>query len=565
SALTRRLTLIQGPPGTGKTTTAGSIAFGFVHQCRSLSPNCKVLATAFSNVGADNLAEKFLSLGLKIVRVGKPSAVSENLWSHTIDAAIQRDPNAQKALDDAARITAKVKKTSNEGRNKRTNKGSLSADRAKRDAATDAVKASIQACNIAATRALREADVIVATSIGAADAQLLAACGIYPDDDESTKAEAQPQTQFGTVREFAPDNLPPLSIPFVIIDEACQSVEPASLIPIVSTNSCRSLVMLGDPCQLPPTVRSDVSSTGDESALSISLMSRLASTLPPPVTVTAQKDNTPLETKFLQCKPTRQAVSKVTGTADQISYRKEYAGSLLLSVQYRMHPSIAAFSSAVFYNGLLSSPLSLSGGSRQFPRHLRSKYPSSNPELSVRFVQIGGRNNESKGIVKSGEDLLASVSVSDPANNSYRNDAEARQVVQILTTLLSEEASFEGSIGIVTPYSSQVALIKSMMANDVDFRKLAKSFPHEIEVKSVDAYQGRERDLIIFSAVRSNHHGRIGFLTDWRRMNVALTRAKNGLIVLGDAQTLKEGDKHWSAFVHWCENMGCFMESSPMQ
>lgn len=570
SALTRRLTLIQGPPGTGKTETAGSIAFGFVHQCRSLSPNCKVLATAFSNVGADNLAERFLSLGLKVVRVGKPSGVSEFLWSHTLDAAIQRDPNAQKALDDAARITAKMKKglknVSNGGNRQRTNKGSLSAERAKRDAATDAVKASIQACNIAATKALREADVIVATSIGAADAKLLAACGIYPEEDESTKSNTrkgaveQPKTQFGIIKEMAPDNLPPLSIPFVIIDEACQSVEPASLIPIVSTNSCRSLVMLGDPCQLPPTVRSDSSSTG-ESPLAISLMTRLASTLPPPVTITAQKDSTTLETKFLESKPTRQAVSKVVDSSN-VSYRKLYSGSLLLSVQYRMHPSIAAFSSAVFYNGLLSSPSQLSG-LRQFPHSLQSKYPASNPDVCVRFIQVGGRNNESKGAVTSG-DLPSSNAVIDPSNSSYRNDAEAQAVVQLLTSLLDKkESSFEGSIGIVTPYSSQVALIKTMMAKDPEFRKLAQSFPHEIEVKSVDAYQGRERDLIIFSAVRSNHRGRIGFLTDWRRMNVALTRAKSGLLVLGDAETLKEGDKHWSAFVDWTKNMGCFVPESP--
>ena len=430
---------------------------------------------------------------------------------------------------------------------------------------------SSQACNIAATKALRGADVIVATSIGAADAQLLAACGIYPDDEDDKTitrkgaVNTQPRTQFGTIREFAPDNLPPLSLPFVIIDEACQSVEPASLIPIVSTNSCRSLVMLGDPCQLPPTVRSDASSTG-MSPLSISLMSRLASTLPNPVTVTAQKDNTPLETRFLQCKPTRQAVSKVaTGvpnTNNNGSYRKLYAGSLLLSVQYRMHPSIAAFSSAIFYNGLLSSPLSLNSA-REFPRHLNSNYPSNNSDMSVRFIQVGGRNNESKEAVKSGGevDLPASDLVADSSSNkSYRNDAEARQVIQMLTDLLSKESSFQGSIGIVTPYSGQVALIKTMMAKDDDLRALAQSFPHEIEVKSVDAYQGRERDLIIFSAVRSNRHGRIGFLTDWRRMNVALTRAKSGLIVLGCADTLKEGDRHWNAFIRWCDNMGCFVD-----
>lgn len=424
----------------------------------------------------------------------------------------------------------------------------------------------LQACNIAATRALREADVIVATSIGAADAQLLAACGIYPDDeDEERKAskkvamDTQPRTQFGIVREFAPDNLPPLSTPFVIIDEACQSVEPASLIPIVSTNSCRSLVMLGDPCQLPPTVRSDVSSTG-ESPLSVSLMSRLATSLPQPVTVTAQKDNTPLETKYLQSKPTMQAVSRVNDSGgENVSYRKQFAGSLLLSVQYRMHASIAAFSSAIYYNGLLSTPLPLSSA-RKFPGYLRSSYPSSS-DISVRFVQVGGRNNESKKAVTSGEDLPASASLVDPtSNNSYSNDAEARQVVKMLTGLLSEEDSFKGSIGVVTPYSGQVALIKSIMARDEEFRSLAQSYPHEIEVKSVDAYQGRERDLIIFSAVRSNHHGRIGFLTDWRRMNVALTRAKNGLVVLGCAETLKEGDKHWRAFVNWCDSMGCMVE-----
>lgn len=112
---------------------------------------------------------------------------------------------------------------------------------------------TFQACNIAATKALREADVIVATSIGAADPQLLAACGIYPEEEEDIKTismDDKSKSEFGTIREFAPDNLPPLSLPFVIIDEACQSVEPASLIPIVSTNTCRSLVMLGDPCQV---------------------------------------------------------------------------------------------------------------------------------------------------------------------------------------------------------------------------------------------------------------------------------------------------------------------------
>eukprot|EP00984_Skeletonema_dohrnii_P025585 scaffold14759_cov173-Skeletonema_dohrnii-CCMP3373.AAC.1 len=309
--------------------------------------------------------------------------------------------------------------------------------------------------------------------------------------------------------------------------------------------------MLGDPCQLPPTVRSDKSSTG-ESPLSISLMSRLASIMPQPVTVTAQKDSTPLETKFIQCKPTRQAVSRVNGSSENISYRKRFSGSLLLSVQYRMHPSIAAFSSAVFYNELLTSPSTLTK-MRQFPSHLNAKYPAT--DTSVRFIRVGGRDNEAKGeISESGSGLLGS--------SSYRNHAEAEAVVELLRSLLAKDTGFDGSVGIVTPYSAQVALIKTLMARDDEFRSLAQPFPHEIEVKSVDAYQGRERDLIIFSAVRSNRHGRVGFLADWRRMNVALTRAKNGLVVVGDADTLNEGDKHWDAFVSWCENMDCLVENT---
>ena len=163
AALTRKLTVIQGPPGTGKTSTASVIGFGFTHQCRSISRNAKVLATAFSNVGADNLASGFMNLGLKIVRIGKASAVSEGLWDHTLDAAIARDPDAQSALENAARATAELTRIRNDrkGRKGRTGGSSgLLSERAAQDIATAAVKQSIKACNIAATKAIRDADIV---------------------------------------------------------------------------------------------------------------------------------------------------------------------------------------------------------------------------------------------------------------------------------------------------------------------------------------------------------------------------------------------------------------------
>jgi superfamily I DNA and/or RNA helicase len=225
--------------------------------------------------------------------------------------------------------------------------------------------------------------------------------------------------------------------------------------------------------QLPPTVRSDTSALGT-SPLSTSLMARLSSISElHPVTVTAQKDKTPIETKFIECKPTRQAVSSVIDRGNNsVSYRKQFSGSVLLSMQFRMHPSIAAFSSAIFYDGLLGSPLTLSK-QRPFPSRLNNYYSVS---------------NEYKGEMKESGDVIPVASPLDPSNSSYRNEEEASEVLELLKILLRQEKvdPFQGSIGIVTPYSSQVALIKSLIAKDDQVRELAQSFANEIEVKSVE-------------------------------------------------------------------------------
>eukprot|EP00554_Chaetoceros_debilis_P015028 CAMPEP_0194114400 /NCGR_PEP_ID=MMETSP0150-20130528/19997_1 /TAXON_ID=122233 /ORGANISM="Chaetoceros debilis, Strain MM31A-1" /LENGTH=959 /DNA_ID=CAMNT_0038804591 /DNA_START=208 /DNA_END=3087 /DNA_ORIENTATION=- len=577
AALTRKLTMIQGPPGTGKTTVAASIAFGFSHQCRSsknLPKYSKVLATAFSNVGADNLAEQAIRVGLKVVRVGKASAVSQGLWDHTLDAAIEKDAEAKKAMEEATRATANLRKTSliNGKKGGSRTKMDIASERNKRDLATTAVKASIEACNAAATKAMREADVIVCTSIGAADARLLAACGMAIDGDELVSEQLNGKMKSTrtiprnpNIPVLAPDGLPPLSMPFVITDEACQSVEPGSLIPIFSTNGCKSLVMLGDPCQLPPTVISDDSGVGS-SPLSISLMSRLASTLPAPVIVTAQNDKTPRENMYLNLKLTKQAASLVQykggSSESKVSYKKQYAGSLLLSVQYRMHPSIAAFSSAVFYDSMLSTPMFLTK-ERILPDEFDDILPLDNSPVSVRFINISGKNNEKRGeIIEGGSSELNSALQS----SSYTNEAEAAQVISLLKDMMKNRESasdpFNGSVGVITPYTGQVILLKTMMSADVEFRAVMQKNPIMIEVNSIDSYQGRERDVILFSTVRSNFKGNVGFLSDWRRMNVAITRAKSGLIMFGDMKTLAH-DRHWEAFCKWCEGVDCVFDIDP--
>jgi AAA domain len=427
------------------------------------------------------------------------------LWEYTLEAAIHRDPDAKKALEEAGRASARLKAaTTKLGRGKSTN----NVDRVTRDLTTTAVKSSIRAANIAATKALRAADVIVSTSTGAADPQLLAACGITMTADERVTLDTAAD------RTLAPDGLAPLSLPFVIVDEACQSVEPATLIPIVSSNSCRALVMLGDPCQLPPTVLNRESSD-----LTLSLMERLAATLPhpgiiPPLDTSMTKDDRHLES--LAVKQAMSFLRSQSSDKYQRSYRKVYNGSVLLSIQYRMHPSIAALPSALFYNGLLATPDWIAEN-RVFPKSLQATMPCGADDMSVRLVDVGGPSNERQGIPKQ---LRQSGGAATPLDtedqNSYWNEVEAERVISLVKEAMIDPTV--ASIGVISPYNGQVQLIKSLLAADPIVQDLLVKHPTSIEVKSVDGFQGRERDVIIFSAVRSNRNGRIGFLHDWRRM-----------------------------------------------
>lgn len=111
----------------------------------------------------------------------------------------------------------------------------------------------------------------------------------------------------------------------------------------------------------------------------------------------------------------------------------------------------------------------------------------------------------------------------------------------------------KGMIGIISPYKNQVRTLK-----DLVFR-LLRSYcdiqsPQEyVEINTVDAFQGREKEIIIFSCVRSSKEGSLGFVSDYRRMNVAITRAKHCLFVIGNENTLSR-DKNWNSLVKYCKD-----------
>ncbi|EPX74570.1 uncharacterized protein SOCG_02053 [Schizosaccharomyces octosporus yFS286] len=205
-----------------------------------------------------------------------------------------------------------------------------------------------------------------------------------------------------------------------------------------------------------------------------------------------------------------------------------------LVVQYRMHPCLSEFPSNTFYEGTLQNGVTTS---ERIARHV--DFPWIQPDEPLMFYANFGQ-----------EELSAS-------GTSYLNRTEASTCEKIVTRFLKCNVLPE-QIGIITPYDGQRSYIVQYMQNNGSMQKDLYKY---VEVASVDAFQGREKDFIILSCVRSSEHQGIGFLNDPRRLNVALTRAKYGVIVLGNPKVLA---KHalWYHFVSHCKDQGCLVEGT---
>lgn len=196
-----------------------------------------------------------------------------------------------------------------------------------------------------------------------------------------------------------------------------------------------------------------------------------------------------------------------------------------LQVQYRMHPCLSEFPSNTFYEGTLQN------GVTSAERQLELDFPWPNPNRPMFFYTSVGQ-----------EEVSAS-------GTSYLNRAEAANVEKLVSRFLSGGVTPE-QIGVITPYEGQRAYIVSYMQRN---GALQQKLYSDIEVASVDAFQGREKDYIILSCVRSNERQGIGFLSDPRRLNVALTRARFGMVVLGNPKVLSK-QPLWNNFlVHFKE------------
>ncbi|CAD7969242.1 unnamed protein product [Amoebophrya sp. A120] len=206
------------------------------------------------------------------------------------------------------------------------------------------------------------------------------------------------------------------------------------------------------------------------------------------------------------------------------------ARPIRLEVQYRMHPCLSEFPSHSFYDGSLQNGVTL----KDRTYHDMGGFPWPKPSMPMFFYNSTG---------------LEEISVS---GTSYLNRTEASNIEKIIAYFLKARIKPE-QIGVITPYEGQRSYITTLLQRSATVMQ-TRGF-EEIEVASVDSFQGREKDFIILSCVRSNTNLGIGFLNDPRRLNVALTRAKYGLVICGNAKVLAKVYKGTSLWLNLLAHM----------
>lgn len=207
----------------------------------------------------------------------------------------------------------------------------------------------------------------------------------------------------------------------------------------------------------------------------------------------------------------------------------------LLIEQRRMHSSIAEFPNLTFYHGQLVNAIEDSA----LPPV--PGFPWPNPDCRVCFVNVAG-SEQKRGF-------------------SAYNSAEAEGIADVLQQILEAGVPAQ-ELCVLTAYLAQRDEIRRAIGDRQLWQAQA-----DLSVDTIDGYQGMERDIVLFSAARSNAERMLGFLADSRRMNVMLTRARRGIIVLGNADSLRHSSdmgSHWRAWLEWAESKGAILEASAL-
>ncbi len=429
------LAILHGPPGTGKTTT-------LIHAVQALLKQRpqQLLIVAPSNTAVDVLTERLDAVGVSVVRIGNPVKVLDHLQELTLDARVEKHASHKtiKTLEKQARAYVDMahKYKRHFGKAERDQRKALF------DEARNIRKEIDLMLNHMVHEVLTRAQVITATLVGA---------------NHHSLRDRRYQT--------------------VIIDEAAQALEPACWIPILKADR---VVLAGDHCQLPPTVKSSHQTAG---GLYRTLFEKLAERHPGHVS--------------------------------------------LLDVQYRMNAQIMKYPSLAFYADQLQAAAAV------------AHWTLNGDDNPILFIDTAGAGFEETCV-----------------DHAIYNQEEARFLRDHLAAFVTNpglsltDQDFP-TIGIITPYRAQSLYLREIIAQDDRLQPYIK----QLQVNTIDSFQGQEKDVIYVSLTRSNAEQEIGFLADTRRMNVAMTRARKKLIVIGDSSTVGHHD-FYGGFLDYIGSLG---------
>jgi superfamily I DNA and/or RNA helicase len=226
--------------------------------------------------------------------------------------------------------------------------------------------------------------------------------------------------------------------------------------------------------------------------------------------------------------------------------KRQPEASRMLEVQYRMHEQIMQFSSEQFYDGrLVAAPTVAHAGLEAYDLRFA-------PDLPVEFLDTAG---------------FGMQEITIPESRSTANPEEADLLLKRLAQLLEpyDQADHETdplSIGVIAPYRAQINYLKDAVEENDELSGLL--LHRQLSVGTVDSFQGQERDIIAISLTRSNSNGEIGFLSDIRRMNVGMTRARKKLLLIGDSSTLG-AHPFYKAFLDYVERVGGYRTAWELQ
>lgn len=505
------IALIHGPPGTGKTHTLVEVILQLVARNKSC------LVCGASNLAVDNLLERLVPHKIPLIRVGHPARVLNDLHDATLDSQAERSDQAQLVNDIKKEINDLMNTLSGGGKGKKPR----GAERKKMyDEVKELRKEYRKREGTIVSRVVDGAKIVLATCHGAGGRQLFN-------------------------RAFD----------VVIVDEAAQALEAVCWIPILKASK---LILAGDPLQLPPTVLStkEKKSATVKAQAPAKTMARAKATKPKSqkaepepakeVDESSEDERTGAEGYMQDTGRPRTSITKLgllippksleVTLFDRMEVMWGPEIKQMLDVQYRMNTRICAFPSATLYSSKLTSDPSVAN------RLLTDRDPTNDAAQDTLghpivffdtagcefFERVDGGDNEGK-----------STTLNDEGSKCNVNEVEI--VKQWVNDLVNYGIPPQ-EIAIITPYQAQVSLLSAALT----------SIPG-LEIGTVDGVQGREKDAVVISLVRSNDKREVGFLKEKRRLNVAMTRARKQLCIVGDSSTIRHGSLYLKKWMEWLE------------